>query len=152
MVLSPNLTTAVALEQSACYFENFTEPSLWKIKGRHTKFQRAGMTDARPSTSGEHKTSTESRVSFDPRDSELLCPFGSQSLASDYISSVKGSIILLTPLEISLEDLCGEKIVYTYADSPSKTNAETVLAKKRWICLLCRMRWRKSQTWYQVRL
>ena len=42
---------------------------------------RKEKTDACPSAIEERKTSSQSRISFDPRDVELVCPAGYQGLA-----------------------------------------------------------------------
>ena len=50
---------------------------------------REEKTDVCPSAMGKRKTSTKGRVSFDPRDGELVCPSGGEGLVSDDISSVQ---------------------------------------------------------------
>ena len=51
------------------------------MQNGHVQVSREEKGDARPSVMGERKTSTESRVSFDPRDSELIWASGGQGLA-----------------------------------------------------------------------
>ena len=63
------------------------------MQNGHVQVSREEKGDARPSAMGERKTSTESRVSFDPRYSELVCPSGGEGLPYS-LSLVNGHNIL----------------------------------------------------------
>jgi len=100
------------------------------MKIGHVQILRAEKAAARPSVMKERKTSNESRVFFDTRDSELVSPFGGEGLAGD-VSLVQGSNILPFPLELSIEDPRSENPAFMILIRVQQRISRHILYSKR---------------------